>query len=58
MICPYVQNQCKTIQENILDEENPDIIKKYITTTYWGNAKCIEEKCGVWFEGRCRYNEK
>ena len=33
-----------------------DIIEKYVTTNFWGNAECIGERCGAWFEGRCRYN--
>lgn len=56
-VCPYVQNQCKSIQKNITNEENPDIIEKYVTTTIWGNAECVEERCGAYFDGRCHYNE-
>lgn len=55
-ICPYVQNQHIQIQNNIPNEDNPDIIEKYVTTNIWGNAECIGERCGAWFEGRCRYN--
>ncbi len=55
-ICPYVQNQHIQIQKNILNEDNPDIIEKYVTTNFWGNAECIGERCGAYFDGRCHYN--
>ena len=44
-------------KKNVPNEDNPDIIEKYVTTNIWGNAECVGEKCGVWFEGKCRYNE-
>lgn len=55
-ICPYVQNQHIQVQKNILNEENPDIIEKYVTTNFWGNAECIGERCGAYFDGKCHYN--
>lgn len=55
-ICPYVQNQHIQIQQNIPNEDNPEIIEKYVTTNIWGNAECIGEKCGTYFDGKCHYN--
>ncbi len=55
-ICPYVQNQHVQIQRNISNEDNPDIIEKYVTTNFWGNAECIGERCGAYFDGKCHYN--
>lgn len=55
-ICPYVQNQYIQIQKNIPNEDNPDIIEKYVTTNIWGNAECIGERCGAYFDGKCHYN--
>lgn len=55
-ICPYVQNQHIQVQKNIPNEKNPDIIEKYVTTNIWGNAECIGERCGAYFDGKCHYN--
>ena len=55
-ICPYIQNQHIQIQKNISNKDNPDIIEKYVTTNFWGNAECIGERCGAYFDGKCHYN--
>lgn len=45
-----------TNTKNVPNEDNPDIIEKYVTTNFWGNAECIGEKCGAYFDGKCHYN--
>ena len=46
------------IQQNIPNEDNPEQIKEYKTFTFWTNMECPKEKCGAWFNGRCRYKEQ
>ena len=54
MFCPYIRNTyIRAIAIGYNDEmiENGSVlIEKYI------NEECKREKCGAWYEGRCRFN--
>lgn len=56
MICPYNQNSHYQEVQNIWNEED-EKVSKTIIKEVWGNSVCLEEKCAVWRDGRCRYNE-
>ena len=56
MICPYNQNSHYQEIEYVYDEDE-ERTNKTIVKEIWGNSPCLQEKCAVWREGRCRYNE-
>lgn len=56
MICPYNQIFAYNENTNILDEENPEFIRKHTNVTIWKNMKCLKEECAVWRDGKCCYN--
>lgn len=53
-ICPYVQNQ-STIEEKYTytEEGQVETFKQNVLKV---NAICIENKCAVWKDGKCNYN--
>lgn len=52
-ICPYVQNQQKIKEKYTYTEDGQ--VETFEQQTFKGNAKCIEEKCAVWRDGKCNY---
>lgn len=56
MICPYNQVFAYHEQINILNEENPEWMKKHINVDIYKNMECLQEKCAVWRNGKCNYN--
>lgn len=56
-MCPYLVRNKLHVQKNIPLEET-DYIETVIEVDIWNYAECEKEKCGVWSEGRCRYNEQ
>lgn len=55
MLCPYVRKYYTRVTLIDYDEEN--IEKGSIISEQYINEECKKEKCGAWFDGRCRYNE-
>lgn len=56
MFCPYVRKtytRMTGIHYNDDELEDGSIIHETYT-----NMECQKEQCGVWNEGRCRYNEQ
>ena len=56
MICPYNQNSHVCSNMYKYDEETGNI-KIQVIKEYWGQNPCLQEKCGVWRDGRCNYKE-
>lgn len=56
MICPYNQNSHYQEVEYVYDECE-ERTSKTIVKEVWGNSPCLKDKCAVWIDGRCRYNE-
>lgn len=56
MICPYNQIFSYNEQINILNEENPEWMKKHVNVSFWRNMECQKENCAVWRNGKCCYN--
>lgn len=55
MFCPYVRKtytRATGIHYNEEEIEDGSIIYEQFT-----NMECQKEQCGVWYDGRCRYNE-
>lgn len=57
MICPYIQNYNLCETENILDEEDPNFVKKHVTKQMWTNMECRKEDCAVYRDGVCHYTK-
>lgn len=53
-ICPYVQNQTRIKEKYEYTEEG--LTKTFRQDVIKGNAMCIQEKCAVWKDGKCNYN--
>ena len=56
MFCPYCQ---KIYTQAVIIKYNEDNVETgHITSEYYQNQECQKEKCGAWWHGRCRYNER
>lgn len=56
MFCPYIRKsyiKFTGIHYNSEQVEDGHLIIENFT-----NEECKKEECGVWNEGRCRYNEQ
>lgn len=55
MFCPYVR---KTYTRLAIVHYNEDSIEDgSVIHEKYTNEECKKEKCGAWYEGRCRCNE-
>jgi len=55
MFCPYVRNgfgRATFIQYDENENENGSVIVETYT-----HAHCVKEECGVWYDGKCHYND-
>lgn len=56
MFCPYVRKSYMRLTGIGYNEEMAE--NGSLVYEHFENEECKKEQCGVWFEGRCRYNEQ
>lgn len=55
-MCPYVRRSYGKYTYINYDENGQENGSVILETSI--NEECKREKCGVWYKGRCRYNEQ
>ncbi|MBR2048286.1 MAG: hypothetical protein IJ960_06775 [Oscillospiraceae bacterium] len=57
MKCPYAVNRHRVVQVSIdYDEEGVEIGSQTVEHNTAELVNCLQENCGAWRDGRCRYN--
>lgn len=57
MKCPYAVDRHRVLQTSIdYDEEGVEVGSQTVEHNTAEFTNCLQENCGAWRDGRCRYN--